>query len=160
MASDACGGKMLRVRLASAIILVLTLCSCRSVPDSTVLQGFTQHKQILEQLAEMTVQDHLSCPIPASGEANCVPAPKLRTYQSLLRAAHVFGVSPQWGRNCILFPSVQESALLAMHAHARGYAYAVRSPLLPTTSDTAAESGEKEMAFRPIEDNWYLYFRA
>ncbi len=151
---------MLRVRSATLMAVVLTLCSCRSVPDDTILRSFDQHKDTLERLAKMTVSDHLSCPIPASGKVDCVPPPKLAMYQSLLRAAHVFARSPQWDRNCILFPSVEESALLAMHAHARGYAYAVRSPLLPKTLDTAAESGEKDMAFRPIRGDWYLYFSA
>lgn len=151
---------MLRVRWIATIIITLVLYSCRSVPDSAVLQAFDQHKEILNQLANMALEDHLSCPIPASGVANCISKSRLATYQRFLREAHVFGVSPQWDRNCILFPSVQESALLAMHAHARGYAYAVRPPLLPKTKDTAAELGENDMAFRPIQGDWYLYFSA
>lgn len=108
----------------------------------------------------MTTSDGLSCPVPASGEAKCVSPERLAQYQKLLKSAHVFGVSPQWGRGCILFPSVQESALLAMHSHARGYAYATRSPLAPSTQDTAGEVGEYPMAFKQVNGDWYLYFSA
>lgn len=108
----------------------------------------------------MATSDGLSCPVPASGEAKCVSPERLAQYQMLLKSAHVFGVAPQWGRGCILFPSVQESALLAMHSHARGYAYVTRSPLAPSTQNTAGEVGEHRMAFKQVNRDWYLYFSA
>jgi hypothetical protein len=146
------------VTLLSLAAMLMT--SCRSVPDSVMLQSFRHRKAALDDLAHMAVQDRLSCPIPASGEASCVPPARLAQYQALLKSAQVFAVSPQWDHGCILFPSVQESALLAIHTHARGYAYATNNHLLPSTKDTRSEVGENPMAFRQINGSWYLYFSA
>jgi hypothetical protein len=119
---NACGGQRLRaVFVAVASSLVLLLASCRSVPDSVMLGAFDQHEEILDQLVQMARADNLSCPIPAAGHADRVSPARLGEYQRLLRSAKVFGISPQKNTGCIFFPSVQESALLAMHSHARGY---------------------------------------
>ncbi len=152
---------MLRaVFVAVGASLVILLSSCRSVPDSVMLGAFDQHQQILDQLVQMARADDLNCPIPASGRAACVSPARLGEYQRLLQSAKVFGISPQKNTGCILFPSVQESALIAMHSHARGYAFAFKPPLVPTTADTAQEVGEKPMVFKRIDGNWYLYFSA
>ncbi len=49
---------------AAPMIAMLLLYSCRSVPDSALLQGFDQHKQIFDRLAKMALEDHL---LPDSG---------------------------------------------------------------------------------------------
>jgi hypothetical protein len=150
----------MRAVSAAAVLMVLLMASCRSVPDSVMLQNFQQHKSALDELAMMATRDKLGCPIPATGEAPCVSPARLAQYQAILKSARVFAVSPQWDHGCILFPSVQESALLAMHSHARGYAYSTRATLVPSTQDTAGEIGERSMAFKPIHEPWYLYFSA
>jgi hypothetical protein len=142
------------------ILTALLLASCRTVPDSVMQASFERHKDALEQVVAMATSDALSCPIPRVGEAACVSPARLAEYQSLLKSADVLGVSPQWARGCILFPSVQESALIAMQTHVRGYAFAERVPLQPGTEDTAREVGESPIAFKSINGHWYLYFSA
>jgi hypothetical protein len=151
---------MLKTIAPVSVALILVLTSCRSVPDSAMLESFEQHRAALEELTEMATRDSLSCPIPKVGAAACVSPARIAHYQALLTSAHVFAISPQWERGYVLFPSVQESALLAMHSHVRGYAFAARSPLLPTTGDTADEVGENPIAFKAIGGHWYLYFSA
>lgn len=161
MGADVRSGEVsMRAVAPASVLIVLLIGSCQSVPDSAMLRNFQQHKSALDELATMATRDSLSCPIPASGEARCISRARLAQYQALLKSAHVFGVSPQWHHGLILFPSVQESALLATHSHARGYAYAIRPPLGPGTQDTAGEVGERAMAFRVIDGPWYLYFSA
>ncbi len=161
MGANVCGREMpMRAVSTAAVLIILLMSSCRSLPDSAMLQQFKQHKSALDELAAMATQDSLTCPIPASGQAGCISPARLAQYQALLKSAHVFGVSPQWDHGCLLFPSVQESALLAMHSHARGYAYSTESLLVPGTTNTAAEIGARAMAFKPINGYWYLYFSA
>jgi hypothetical protein len=150
----------MRIFYIVTALMVLVTMSCRSVPDSVMLRSFQQDRPALDELARMATADNLSCPVPASGKAECLPAARVAQYQILLRSAHVFGVSPQRNHGYILFPSVQESALLAIHTHSRGYAYALGSSLLPSTKETRNEVGEKPMAFRQINGPWYLYFSA
>lgn len=160
MGADACGRKMLKTNILVSVALVLLLASCRSIPDSSMLDDFDRHKAVLDQLAEMAKRDSLSCPVPKVGMARCISAGRTAQYQALLKSAGVFAISPQWDRGVVLFPSVQESALLAMHSHVRGFAFATVAPLLPATHDTAAEVGETPMAFKVIGGHWYLYFAA
>src|ERR1700712_1200392 len=144
--------------ITGLLIVVSSSLSCRPVSDSVMLENLQQHRVLLEQLVTMATHDRLSCAVPAFGKAECLSQTKLLQYQTLLTSVRVLGISPQWNHRCILFPAVKDWALLGIRSHARGYAYAISSPLVPSTKDTRSELGEKAIAFRRVSGAWYLYF--
>ncbi len=159
MGPDACGGEMLRVRWAAPMIAMLLLYSCRSVPDSALLQGFDQHKQIFDRLAKMALEDHLSCPIPASGGANSVSESGLARSKLVARSPRVWNFATVGSQ---LHPlSLCAGVCFASHARsARGYAYEFDHHCFQRLLTRQLNPAKRTWSSSQVEGDWYLYFSA
>jgi hypothetical protein len=149
---------MLKIEpIVLAACLGLLLCSCSTVSDADMYNRFEKNKHLFDELAQMAIHDHITCPVPAKGQAPCLQEPRRSEYQHLLRQV-AFGVSAYWKQGYLLFPNVSTGGLLGNDVHARGYAYSLGPQLSPQTEDTAAHELEATtLTFRPIKGRWYLY---
>lgn len=143
----------------------LTGCSSKHPSDNELISNWRSHKNDFEQLLQMFLADKKLGRVayeftrPENPNEIGVNADRLSDYRSYFdKLDLVAGIEGYEAKDIIWFHASTQG--LAVSGSSKGFAYTKTKPelIVDDLDKYWSKDGRSFVAFKPIEENWYLYF--
>ena len=145
-------------------VAVLSNCSGKHPTDEALIENFKAHRKEFDKLLQMFQEDKALGRVapdftrPKNAQTIGVTGQRLDAYRDLFDNLEIkSGIEGYDDKTTVWFHS--SSSGLSVSGSSKGYAF-LRNPPASTTDNLdnyRSPDGKSFIAFRHIEDNWYLY---